>query len=41
MFPGAWYSGLMNDGSDSLRDIASALVVFSLLVFASYWLMAF
>ncbi len=41
MLPRAWYSGPMNDGIDTLRDIASALVVFSLLVVASYWLMAF
>jgi hypothetical protein len=31
----------MNDGIEILRDIASALVVFSLLVTASYWMMAF
>jgi hypothetical protein len=31
----------MNDDANALREIASALVVFSLLVFASYWMMAF
>ena len=30
----------MNDGIDTLREIASALIVFSLLVTASYWMMA-
>jgi hypothetical protein len=30
----------MNDGIDVLRDIASALIVFSLLIIASYWMMA-
>jgi len=36
----ACYTGGMNDGIDTLRDIASALLVFSLLVVASYWMMA-
>ena len=30
----------MNDGIDTLREIASALIVFSLLVVASYWMLA-